>query len=73
MTELKLIDIDNNDKVVAVVAADGDKIAVTGPSADVARSIVENRARLLDEKPGAILDKLADYGWSNGHLALVRK
>lgn len=73
MTELTLINLDKDDKVVATVTADGDKIVVTGPSADIARSIVENRARLLQEKPGRILDKLADYGWSNGHLALVRK
>ncbi len=72
MTDLVLVNLDN-DKVVATVTPKGKQIEVTGPSADTARRIVEVRADLMGKGPGEILDDLADYGWSNGHLVLRAK
>lgn len=69
---LVLVNVDN-DKVLATVEADGDKIKVTGPQADAARIIVTNRAELMEMPPGKILDRLADYGWTNGIWVLRAK
>lgn len=73
MTDLVLINIDDNDRVLATVVADGDKIKVTGPQADAARMIVTNRAEIMDLPPGKALDRLAEYGWTNGTWVLRGK
>lgn len=73
MTDLVLVNIDDDDRVLATVVADGDKIKVTGPQAEAARIIVENRADIMDLPPGKALDRLAEYGWTNGTWALRGK
>jgi hypothetical protein len=73
MTDLVLVNIDEDDKVLATVVADGDKIKVTGSQAEAARTIVENRAKLMDLPPGKSLDRLAEYGWTNGIWVLRGK
>lgn len=73
MTTLILIDTDRDDQVLATVTPDGDGISVTGIAAAEARQIVHNRAELMEISDAAALPRLADYGWTNGRWALVRK
>jgi hypothetical protein len=72
-TELVLVDLDNEDKVVATIVPDGDQIKVSGPMSDIAKQIVTVRAKLMDMTPAQALPRLASYGWTNGHLALTEK
>jgi hypothetical protein len=73
MTTLILVDVDHDNQVLATIVADGDDVRVTGPRADVAKAIVHNRAVVMGVPDGKSLQRLAEYGWTNGHLALKEK
>jgi hypothetical protein len=69
MTELLLVDVEA-DRIEARLVLKGARVEVTGDSADVARAILLGRMRGLNLSEVEAFDRLRQFGWSNGVLAL---